>query len=63
VAKANYIPLPVSTIRLVESKLYQHVLGTSLGGDLPVGLTVGDALQRSFDQHKRPELRNVDAAA
>jgi len=57
VAKANYIPLPDSTIRLVETKLYRHVLGTSFGGDLPVGLTIGDALQRSFDQHKRPEFR------
>jgi phosphate transport system substrate-binding protein len=57
VAKANYITLPESTIRLVETKLYRHVLGTSFGGDLPVGLTIGDALQRSFDQHKRPEFR------
>jgi phosphate transport system substrate-binding protein len=57
VAKANYIPLPESTIRLVETKLYRRVLGTSFGGELPVGLTIGDALQRSFDQHKRPEFR------
>jgi phosphate transport system substrate-binding protein len=56
VAKANYITLPDSTIRLVETKLYRHVLGTSFGGDLPVGLTIGDALQRSFE-HKRPEFR------
>ena len=57
VAKANYIPLPESTIRVVETKLYRRVLGTSFGGELPVGLTIGDALQRSFDQHKRPEFR------
>jgi phosphate transport system substrate-binding protein len=57
VSKANYIPLPESTIRLVETKLYRRVLGTSFGGELPVGLTIGDALQRSFDQHKRPEFR------
>ena len=57
VAKANYIPLPDSTIRLVETKLYRHVLGTSFGGDLPVGLTISEALRRSFDQHKRPEFR------
>jgi len=57
VAKANFIPLPDSTIRVVETKLFRHVLGTSFGGDLPVGLTIGDALQRSFDQHKRPEYR------
>ena len=57
VAKANYIPLSESTIRLVETKLYRRVLGTSFGGELPVGLTIYDALQRSFDQHKRPEFR------
>jgi phosphate transport system substrate-binding protein len=57
VAKANYIPLPESTIRLVETKLYRRVLGTSFGGELPMGLTIGEALQRSFDQHKRPEFR------
>jgi phosphate transport system substrate-binding protein len=57
VAKANYIALPESTIRLVETKLYRRVLGTSFGGELPVGLTISDALQRSFDQHKRPEFR------
>ncbi|MCX5938618.1 MAG: PstS family phosphate ABC transporter substrate-binding protein [Cyanobium sp. LacPavin_0920_WC12_MAG_62_9] len=57
VAKANCIPLSESTIRLVETKLYRRVLGTSFGGELPVGLTIYDALQRSFDQHKRPEFR------
>ena len=57
VVKANYIPLPESTIRLVETKLYRRVLGTSFGGELPVGLTIADALQRSFDLHKRPEFR------
>lgn len=57
VAKSNYIPLPDSTIRLVESKLYRHILGTSFGGDLPVGMTIGNALQKSFDEHKKPEFR------
>ncbi|QPN59260.1 PstS family phosphate ABC transporter substrate-binding protein [Synechococcus sp. CBW1002] len=57
VEEAGYIPLPADTYRLVESKLYRHVLGTSFGGDLPVGLTIDEALQRSFDQHKRPEFR------
>ena len=55
--KANYIPFADTTIRLLETKLYRRVLGTSFGGELPVGLTIGDALQRSFDQHKRPEYR------
>ena len=57
VAKANFIPFPDSTIRLVETKIYRRVLGTSFGGELPVGLTIGNALQRSFDQHKRSEYR------
>ncbi|MCT0230039.1 PstS family phosphate ABC transporter substrate-binding protein [Synechococcus sp. CS-1324] len=54
---ARFIPLPDSTYRLVESKLYRHVLGTSFGGDLPVGLTIGEALRRSFDQTKQPQFR------
>ena len=57
VGKANYVSFSESTIRLVETKLYRRVLGTSFGGELPVGMTIGDALQRSFDQHKRPEFR------
>ena len=50
--KSNYIPLPDATYRLVESKKYRHILGTSFGGNLPVGLTIGQAIDRSFDQHK-----------
>jgi phosphate transport system substrate-binding protein len=49
--------MPSSTYRLVESKLYRHVLGTAFGGDLPVGLTTGQALQRSLDSIKKPEFR------
>ena len=52
VSTGNYIPLPDSTYRLVESKKYRHILGTSFGGNLPVGLTIGQAIDRSFDQHK-----------
>ena len=52
VTKSNYIPLPDATYRLVESKKYRHILGTSFGGNLPVGLTIGQAIDRSFDQHK-----------
>ena len=52
VNSSNYIPLPNSTYRLVDAKLYRHILGTSFGGDLPVGLTIGQAIDRSFDQHK-----------
>ena len=50
--KSNYIPLPDATYRLVESKKYRHILGTSFCGNLPVGLTIGQAIDRSFDQHK-----------
>jgi phosphate transport system substrate-binding protein len=57
VKQAGYIPMPSSTYRLVESKLYRHVLGTAFGGDLPVGLTTGQALQRSLDSIKKPEFR------
>lgn len=54
VKAAGAIPLPETTYRLVETKLYRHVLGSSFAGDLPVGLTVGQALGRSFQQLKRP---------
>lgn len=54
---AGSIPLPPSTYRLVETKLYKHVLGTSFGGDLPIGLTIGEALRRSFSELKQPQAR------
>ena len=57
VKQAGYIPMPSSTYRLVESKLYRHVLGSAFGGDLPVGLTTGQALQRSLDSIKKSEFR------
>jgi phosphate transport system substrate-binding protein len=56
VEEAGYIPLPSDTYRIVESKLYNHILGTSFGGDLPVGLTIGEALRRSFDGTRKPEF-------
>ena len=57
VKQVGYIPLSASTYRLVETKLYRHVLGTAFGGDLPVGLSSGQALQRSLDSIKKPEYR------
>jgi phosphate transport system substrate-binding protein len=57
VEQTGYIPLPADTYRLVESKLYRHILGTSFGGDLPVGLSIGEALRTSFDDHRKPEFR------
>jgi phosphate transport system substrate-binding protein len=56
-ARAGYIPLPASTYRLVESKLYRHVLGSAFGGDLPVGEGVGNTLRRSLDSIKKQEFR------
>ena len=54
---SKVIPLPSDTYRIVESKLYNHILGTSFGGDLPVGLTIGEALRRSIDATRKPEFR------
>ncbi|MFM7550419.1 MAG: PstS family phosphate ABC transporter substrate-binding protein [Cyanobacteriota bacterium] len=51
------IPLPASTYRIVESKLYRHVLGTAFGGDLPVGEGLGNTLRRSLDSIKKPQFR------
>jgi phosphate transport system substrate-binding protein len=48
--QAGAIPLPPDTYRIVEFKLYRHLLGTPFGGDLPIGLTIGQAIRRSFDQ-------------
>ena len=57
VEEAGYIPLPADTYRLVESKLYRHILGTSFGGDLPIGLTIGEALRKSFEDTRKEGYR------
>lgn len=57
VGAAGDIALPASTYRLVESKLYNRVTGSAFSGDLPVGLTIGEALRRSFDANKLPQFR------
>ena len=57
VRQARSIPLPSSTYRLVESKLYRHVLGSAFGGELTPGMGLGVALQRSLEQTKRPQYR------
>lgn len=54
---AGTVPLPASTYRLVEGKLYRHVLGTAFGGDLPVGEGLANTLRRSLDSIKKPEFR------
>lgn len=55
--KAGTIPLEDATYRLVSSKLYRNVQGTAFGGELPIGLTIGQILDRSFDAQKRPQYR------
>jgi phosphate transport system substrate-binding protein len=57
VGKTGDIPLPASTYQLVESKLYKRITGSAFSGDLPVGLSIGDALRRSFDANKQPQFR------
>jgi phosphate transport system substrate-binding protein len=57
VAAAGDIPLPASTYRLVESKLYKRITGSAFSGDLPVGLSIGEVLRRSFDANKLPQFR------
>lgn len=57
VEAAGDIPLPASTYRLVESKLYKRITGSSFSGDLPVGLSIGEVLRRSFDANKLPQYR------
>ena len=55
--QAGAIPLPDSTYRLVTSKLYLNVLGSSFAGNPPMGLTVGQILDRSFDALKQQQFR------
>jgi phosphate transport system substrate-binding protein len=55
--EAGVIPLQDSTYRLVTNKLYRRIHGSAFAGDLPVGLTVGQTLERSFDALKKPEFR------
>lgn len=57
VEKAGDIPLPPSTYQLVESKLYKRIQGSAFSGDLPIGLSIGEALRRSFDARKQPQFR------
>ena len=57
VERAGDIPLPASTYNLVESKLYRRITGSAFAGELPVGLSIGDVLRRSFDQTKLPQFR------
>ncbi|MEY3929408.1 MAG: hypothetical protein RLZZ516_1118 [Cyanobacteriota bacterium] len=55
--QARLIPLQDSTYRLVTSKMYKRVLGSAFAGQLPLGLSMGQVLERSFDALKKPEYR------
>ncbi|WP_411871523.1 PstS family phosphate ABC transporter substrate-binding protein [Vulcanococcus limneticus] len=55
--RSGVIPLPDSTYRLVAAKLYRTISGTAFDGNLPVGLSLGKILQRSFAEHKQPQFR------
>ncbi len=55
--QAQMVPLPADTYRLVETKLYRHVLGSAFGGELPVDLSLKQALSRSLDRNKRPQFQ------
>lgn len=57
VEKAGDIPLPATTYQLVETKVYKRDLGSAFAGELPVGLSIGEALRRSFDAKKLPQFR------
>lgn len=56
-SQAGLIPLQDSTYRLVTNKLYRNVQGSAFEGSLPIGLSVGQILQRSFDVQKQPQFR------
>lgn len=55
--RAGMIPLQDSTYLLVTNKLYRNVQGSAFAGKLPIGLSVGQILQRSFDEQKQPQFR------
>lgn len=57
VEKEGSIPLSDMQYLLVENKLFRQVQGSAFAGDLPVGLTLGELLNRSIDQNKRTEFR------
>jgi phosphate transport system substrate-binding protein len=58
VGKTGDIPLPASTYQLVESKLYKRINGSAFSGELPVGLSMSEALRRSFDANKQSQFRS-----
>lgn len=57
VEKVGSVPLSDVQYLLVESKLFRQVQGSAFAGDLPIGLTLGELLNRSIDQTKRSQFR------
>lgn len=57
VSREGSIPLSDSQYRLAQNKLFRHVLGTSFAGNLPIGLPLGQILNRSIDANKKPQHR------
>ena len=57
VEKEGSVPLSDMQYLLVENKLFRQVQGSAFAGDLPVGLTLGELLNRSIDQNKRSQFR------
>ncbi|MEB3304232.1 MAG: PstS family phosphate ABC transporter substrate-binding protein [Cyanobacteriota bacterium] len=57
VEKEGSVPLSDMQYLLVENKLFRHVQGSAFAGDLPIGLTLGELLNRSIDQNKRSQFR------
>jgi len=58
VAKEGSVPLSNRQYELVKTKLLRQISGSAFSGDLPVGMTLGQLLNRSIDQIKRPEFRS-----
>ncbi|MEB3259598.1 MAG: PstS family phosphate ABC transporter substrate-binding protein [Cyanobacteriota bacterium] len=57
VRQEGSVPLSDSQYRLVQNKLFRHVHGTAFDGELPIGLTLGQVLNRSIDATKKPQFR------
>ena len=57
VEKEGSVPLSDMQYLLVENKLFRQVQGSAFAGDLPVGLTLGELLNRSIDENKRSQFR------
>jgi phosphate transport system substrate-binding protein len=58
VTQEGSVPLSNRQYELVRTKMLRQITGSAFSGDLPVGLTLGQLLNRSIDQIKRPEFRS-----